>query len=348
MWDEVDSIVDRRIGERNSKAWWTSFVNGVLTLVDCLPAGTILIGACNHPEIVDPALKRSGRLDSAVAIPLPDAPSREGILRVHLRGDLADADLTRIVHAIHGQSGADIARYVRDARQRARDKGGPLTLADLEFVILPPETRSPDVLARCAIHEAAHAVVATALGLDVEAVTLHAMGSTGGSTSVVAGRDPIPTRATLELEVIGALAGRAADLAGSGANAGAGGCWSSDLGFATQILARIHGSLGLGSSLVFRGSPDEVAQVLAHDADLRDVVEADLVRLLNRAMTLVEHHANAIAAVADALIQERLLTGDDVLAIMAAHPPWKRPRRHARPAMDFGRARNRAAKLREI
>lgn len=327
MWDEVDSIVDRRIGERASKAWWTSFVNGILTLVDSLPAGTILIGACNHPDIVDPALKRSGRLDVAVAIPLPDMASREGIFRVHLRSDLADADLARIVHATHGRSGADIARYVREARQRARDNGAPLTLADLESVILPPEPRSPDVLARCAVHEAAHAVVATALGLEVEAVTLQQTDTTGGLTSVVAGRDPVPTRAALELEVIGALAGRAADLAGSGANAGAGGSWSSDLGFATRTLAMIHGSLGLGSSLVFRGAPDEIVQALAHDPDLRDVVEADLVRLLNRAMALVEHHAAAIGAVADALIRERVLTGDDVLAIMAMNPPWKRSRR---------------------
>ena len=43
------------------------------------------IGATNRPEILDEALLRPGRLDQLIYIPLPDLPSRIGILKANLR-----------------------------------------------------------------------------------------------------------------------------------------------------------------------------------------------------------------------------------------------------------------------
>ena len=42
-----------------------------------------VIAATNRPDILDPALVRSGRLDRKVEIPLPDLSSRVHILRIH-------------------------------------------------------------------------------------------------------------------------------------------------------------------------------------------------------------------------------------------------------------------------
>ena len=42
-----------------------------------------VMAATNRPDILDPALLRSGRLDRKVEFPLPDEEGRANILRIH-------------------------------------------------------------------------------------------------------------------------------------------------------------------------------------------------------------------------------------------------------------------------
>lgn len=42
-----------------------------------------VIAATNRPDILDPALLRSGRLDRKIEFPLPDEDGRANILRIH-------------------------------------------------------------------------------------------------------------------------------------------------------------------------------------------------------------------------------------------------------------------------
>lgn len=42
--------------------------------------GVVVVGACNHPDKIDAALTRAGRLDRHIRIHLSDAKGREGIL----------------------------------------------------------------------------------------------------------------------------------------------------------------------------------------------------------------------------------------------------------------------------
>lgn len=322
--DEVDSLINRSHEKGRYAAWWVNFVNGILTLIDgaTTTPGLITVGACNHPELVDPALRRSGRLDISIEVPLPDVEAREGILRHHLRGDLAEADLDLITLMTEGRSGADLARFVREARQRARDAGRDLVLDDLLATILPPDPRTAAELRSSALHEAGHAVVADVLGSTVLTVSLAFADGFGGSTHVRPGSDAPPTRSEIEREVIGILAGRATDLVlGRGATAGAGGSPRSDLALATRTLASLHGSLGLGETLLYRGTADAVVDQLHLNATIQTVIEADLQCLLGQAIAIVRANAPAIHAVADALMKQRLLTGDDVKAIRAANPP---------------------------
>jgi len=69
-----------------------------------------VIGATNRPEQLDPALCRPGRLDTLVYVPLPDEPSRAGILKAQLRKTpvSSDIDLDYIASKTHGFSGADL------------------------------------------------------------------------------------------------------------------------------------------------------------------------------------------------------------------------------------------------
>jgi transitional endoplasmic reticulum ATPase len=69
-----------------------------------------VIGATNRPEQLDNALCRPGRLDTLVYVPLPDQPSRAGILKAQLRKTpvSADVDVDYIAANTHGFSGADL------------------------------------------------------------------------------------------------------------------------------------------------------------------------------------------------------------------------------------------------
>jgi len=80
----------------------------------------IVIGATNRLHAVDPALRRPGRFDREIEIPLPDKNGRLEILQIHTRNvPLAeDVDLERLAEMTHGFTGADLAALVKEAALR--------------------------------------------------------------------------------------------------------------------------------------------------------------------------------------------------------------------------------------
>lgn len=88
--DEVDGIGRRTDFTRDYADYWNALVNCLLELLDgaARTTGVIVIGATNHPAIMDPALLRSGRLSPHLKISPPDVTARMGILRHHLGKDL--------------------------------------------------------------------------------------------------------------------------------------------------------------------------------------------------------------------------------------------------------------------
>lgn len=89
--DELDNIGRRQgAGSRNYDDYWASLINRMLELLDgaSKTEGIIVVGATNLPERIDPALLRSGRLETHVEIPMPDMEALVGILGHHLGSDL--------------------------------------------------------------------------------------------------------------------------------------------------------------------------------------------------------------------------------------------------------------------
>ncbi len=88
--DEVDGIGRRTDFTRDYADYWNALVNCLLELLDgaARTTGVIVIGATNHPAIIDPALLRSGRLSPHLKISPPDVAARMGILQHHLGRDL--------------------------------------------------------------------------------------------------------------------------------------------------------------------------------------------------------------------------------------------------------------------
>lgn len=115
--DEIDAIAPRReqvVGEVEKRV-----VAQLLALMDGLTRrrNVIVIAATNIPNVLDPALRRPGRFDREIAIPIPDRNGRLEILEIHSRGmPLAqDVDMTHLAEITHGFVGADLEALCREA-----------------------------------------------------------------------------------------------------------------------------------------------------------------------------------------------------------------------------------------
>jgi SpoVK/Ycf46/Vps4 family AAA+-type ATPase len=105
--DEVDGLGSRANGgDRDYSSYHRNVVDQALILLDGLAAtqGVIVVAATNRPEDLDPALVRSGRLETRIDIHLPDEAALVEIIRHHVGKSLFDSDPT--AHGLAGGSGA--------------------------------------------------------------------------------------------------------------------------------------------------------------------------------------------------------------------------------------------------
>ena len=117
--DEIDAIAPKREDMGGEKQVERRVVAQLLALLDGLESrgNVIVIGATNIPNTLDPALRRPGRFDREICVPIPDRRGRHEILQIHSRGmPLAkDVDLDRVAEITHGFVGADLQALVREA-----------------------------------------------------------------------------------------------------------------------------------------------------------------------------------------------------------------------------------------
>jgi transitional endoplasmic reticulum ATPase len=78
---------------------------------DANAARLLVVGATNRPDVIDDALRRPGRFDREVEVPVPDAAARGAILELHAaRLPRAQGLCLRTVGAAcFGYTGADLA-----------------------------------------------------------------------------------------------------------------------------------------------------------------------------------------------------------------------------------------------
>ncbi len=115
--DEIDAIAPRRervVGDVEKRV-----VAQLLALMDGLSQRqhVVVLAATNLPNALDPALRRPGRFDREISIPIPDQHGRREILEIHSRGmPLAeDVELERVAAITHGFVGADLEALCREA-----------------------------------------------------------------------------------------------------------------------------------------------------------------------------------------------------------------------------------------
>lgn len=170
--DEIDILGGKR-GRHSSHLEYDQTLNQLLVEMDGLGGNsdihTLVIGATNRPEALDPALLRPGRFDRTVQVDLPDLEGREQILRLHLYNKPLEEgiSLERIARETFGFSGAHLESLANEAAILAlREKRGRISEKDLfeavDKVIMGEKLeRRPDEeeLWRIAVHETGHALV---------------------------------------------------------------------------------------------------------------------------------------------------------------------------------------------
>lgn len=86
----------------------------MLTLMDGISpkSQVVVMAATNRPNAIEPALRRFGRFDLEINIPVPDMEGRLDILRIKTRDMALDQgiDLEALALDTQGYCGADLAQ----------------------------------------------------------------------------------------------------------------------------------------------------------------------------------------------------------------------------------------------
>ena len=118
FFDELDSLAPSR-GQEMGNNVSERVVNQLLTELDGLEemGDVMVIGATNRPDMIDPALIRSGRFDRLVMIGQPGQEGRERILEIHTSDTplAPDVSLREVAEITDGYVGSDLEGIAREA-----------------------------------------------------------------------------------------------------------------------------------------------------------------------------------------------------------------------------------------
>ncbi|HJR42072.1 MAG TPA: AAA family ATPase [Gemmatimonadaceae bacterium] len=334
--DEFDSLGGRR-GRPNRSGEEEVTLNQLLVEMDGMGGseGVVWMAATNREDMLDPAVRRPGRFDRVVEVPLPTANDRLEILKIHAaRSPLApDVDLERLSLLTVGHSGAELANLLNEAAIIAVQDGSDLIanrhIEQARDKILLGRVRSGVVVTDeerrlIALHESGHAIVGMIACPDdkLHKVTIEPRGRSMGAAHFAPEQDRhVHPRHYLEGLVAKALGGRAAELIFLGPDAittGAG----ADLVQATSVARRMVGEFGMSEEvglistepMAHGGQPSAQLQ-----AQVDSAAKALITRQASRAEALVREHRAAVEAVANALLERDVLTADEVYKIAAEH-----------------------------
>jgi cell division protease FtsH len=340
--DEIDAVGRHRgagLGGGHDEREQT--LNQLLVEMDGFESneGVILVAATNRPDVLDPALLRPGRFDRRVVVGRPDVQGREAILRVHTKKiPLSDnVDLSVLGRGTPGLAGADLANLVNEAAlNAARQNRKVVTMFDFETAkdkILMGAERKSLILSdaekrNTAFHEAGHALVAAILpeADPLHKVTIIPRGMALGVTMQL----PIDDKHSYSKDYLLAqvailMAGRIAEekfmhhmTTGAG----------NDIERATDLVRKMVCEWGMSElgPLSF-GKKEEQIFLGREIAQHRDYSEETAIRIdeqvkklvqggYDTAAAIIEERAEALAKIAETLLEREILDGDEVMQII--------------------------------
>lgn len=283
----------------------------------------VTMGATNIVEVLDQALLRAGRFDRKLAIDKPDAEGRKDIIEYYLAkvrhedmpldrmaGDTIDFTPVTIKYIINEATvvahfnGRDAITYEDFTEAREAHEWG---------IAQPIRGMKLEEKRRIAYHEAGHAFAMAVLQRDILRVSKVTIVRHGGALGLAAPK-PLEERHTQTREEILAyiqvcLASRASEELFLGTQLDG---VSSDLQQATQMAHAYFGIFGMGGSFY---SYLAAGNMLSGFPDKRRV-EALLDELYTRVKTLLAVHTETMHAIAQALLSQGELLGDDIQRII--------------------------------
>jgi cell division protease FtsH len=328
-------------------------LNQLLSEVDGFDptVGLVLLAATNRPEILDPALLRSGRFDRQVLVDRPDKTGRVQILSIYLKKIRLGRDVSaeEVAAMTPGFTGADLATLVNEAALLAtRRNSENVVAADFSAAIerivagLEKKNRlmSPNERRIVACHEMGHALVSLLLpGVDrAQKVSIipRGVGALGYTIQRPTEDRFLLTEDELQSKIAVLLAGRAAErLIFGKVSTGA----ADDLAKASAIARSAAAQYGMVPALgdvaydrpssqflqgaqsptwIERSYAEETAREI--DCAVRDIIA----RAAERAASLLETHRDLLDRGAAALLEKETLTVADLQALLAT--PAEKPR----------------------
>lgn len=134
--DEFEALVPDRSKINNTSE--SGEVNEFLSQMNnCGKDRIFVIASSNRPDMIDPAVRRRGRLDQIIYIPVPDEDTRKCIFELHMKDRPADSciDYQKLAQMTKNYVASDIAYIVNDAATRAFEDDIDITQRLLEEVI---------------------------------------------------------------------------------------------------------------------------------------------------------------------------------------------------------------------
>lgn len=133
--DEFDAFVPNR--SQKGAEHQAGEVNEFLTqLNNCSKRGIFVIATSNRPDMIDPAVLRTGRIDKMVYVPMPDKEARREMFKLHLNGrPCTEIDAEKLADMTEGYIASDIAYIVNDAAMGAAFSDQPISQQMLEQTI---------------------------------------------------------------------------------------------------------------------------------------------------------------------------------------------------------------------
>ena len=185
------------------------------------------MGSTNRPEVLDPALTRSGRLDTKIAVEAPDRASRRLIIKGYLSKIEYDesVDIEAIVSDTSGATPADISGAITkdavriaffDGRKKVSQKDIDRAFMEQQDGIeMPIEEFDEEQRRVLAYHEAGHALSTYYMAPEEKLlrVTINPLSSgvKGYSQSINTVDQHVTPVARLAYHIVISLAGRAAE-----------------------------------------------------------------------------------------------------------------------------------------
>lgn len=336
--DEIDAVGRQRgagMGGGNDEREQT--LNQMLVEMDGMEEnkGIVIIAATNRPDVLDPALLRSGRFDRQITVNLPDKKGRYEILKVHARNKKlsSEINLENLAKRTPGFSGADLENVLNEGAILAvREKRKVITMADLDEaidrVMMGPAKKSKKYTENekrlVAYHEAGHAVIGLKLedANKVEKITIIPRGTAGGYNLMTPQEEKMfPTKADFMAQITGYMGGRVAeDVMFNEISAGA----SNDIQEATKIAKAMVRSWGMsslgpiqyddGSGNVFLGrdynSGSNYSGEIAYEIDkeIRKIIN----ECYDKAKKIIEENKDLLTLIAETLIEEETITSEQI------------------------------------